>query len=82
MSEARKILNRVANRLYGPIGCHDGSCVFGHPGGMTTNGGCQCLKEQNIHMLRRVILQLSSVAVTLAAVSPEDTPSRDKKGGG
>ena len=24
-------------------GCGDGSCVFGHRGGMHTNGGCRCL---------------------------------------
>ncbi len=24
-------------------GCSDGGCVFGHPGGMHTNGGCICL---------------------------------------
>lgn len=26
-------------------GCSDGGCVFGHPGGMHTNGGCHCLDE-------------------------------------
>lgn len=25
------------------ISCGDGGCVFGHPGGMHTNGGCKCL---------------------------------------
>lgn len=24
-------------------GCTDGSCAFGHPGGMHTNGGCKCV---------------------------------------
>lgn len=27
------------------VGCTDGGCVFGHPGGMHTNGGCHCLDE-------------------------------------
>lgn len=27
------------------VGCTDGGCVFGHPGGMYTNGGCKCLDE-------------------------------------
>ena len=27
------------------FGCSDGGCVFGHPGGMHTNGGCRCLAE-------------------------------------
>lgn len=26
-----------------PIHCSDGGCVFGHPGGQHTNGGCKCL---------------------------------------
>ena len=25
------------------ITCSDGGCVFGHPGGMHTNGGCKCI---------------------------------------
>lgn len=24
-------------------GCSDGGCIFGHPGGMHTNGGCHCV---------------------------------------
>jgi len=24
-------------------GCCDHNCIFGHPGGMGTNGGCRCL---------------------------------------
>ena len=30
----------IKSRLYG---CGDGGCVFGHGGGMHTNGGCRCL---------------------------------------
>lgn len=26
-------------------GCTDGGCVYGHPGGMHTNGGCRCLRD-------------------------------------
>lgn len=26
-------------------GCGDNSCMFGSPGGMGTNGGCQCLES-------------------------------------
>jgi len=25
------------------LGCSDIECVWGHPGGMHTNGGCRCL---------------------------------------
>lgn len=52
-------------------GCTDGGCIFGHPGGMHTNGGCSCLKairstfpahglriERNIRLLRQEIESL------------------------
>jgi len=25
------------------LGCSDGGCIFGHPGGLHTNGGCHCV---------------------------------------
>lgn len=31
-------------------GCTDGGCVFGHPGGMHTNGGCKCVpRGRDVH---------------------------------
>lgn len=50
-------------------GCTDGGCVFGHPGGMHTNGGCSCLRNlqpvgerlrimRNIRALRAEIQRL------------------------
>lgn len=73
MSEptAKQLVHRVATRLYGHVGCSDGGCVFGHPGGMHTNGGCQCLKERGAYVLRRTVMQLSQVARTLAAICDE-----------
>jgi hypothetical protein len=65
---ARQIVRMVTNRLHPEAGCMDGGCVFGHPGGMQTNGGCQCLKESDI-LLRRNLRMLSDVARTLAAVN-------------
>jgi len=70
MSEEERceqIIRRVSQRLFGDVGCSDGSCVFGHPGGMQTNGGCGCIKETNPVMLRRTIFQLREVAKVLAA---------------
>lgn len=29
------------------LACGDGGCVFGHPGGMHTNGGCRCFAVSN-----------------------------------
>lgn len=51
-------------------GCTDGGCIFGHPGGMHTNGGCRCLRSigplsetsrrvhRNILLLRQEIERL------------------------
>lgn len=52
------------NKMLG-IGCGDGGCVFGSPGGMVTNGGCRCFKDlkdsklrsqylSGIHLLRQI----------------------------
>ena len=35
-------------------GCSDHGCVFGHPGGMGTNGGCRCLSRLDPSDKRRV----------------------------
>lgn len=43
-------------------GCTDGGCIFGHPGGMHTNGGCHCLPNMRLltydeyHAIRRKII--------------------------
>lgn len=29
------------------IGCTNGNCAFGHPGGMHTNGPCHCIPRPN-----------------------------------
>lgn len=69
---ARRIMRRVAERLFGEdVGCGDHGCLFGHRGGMGTNGGCQCLKENNPVLLRRTAMRLSELAKVLAAVMPE-----------
>jgi hypothetical protein len=37
-----KILEQITVNTYP---CTDASCVFTHPGGMCTNGGCSCLQD-------------------------------------
>jgi len=32
--------------------CTDGGCIFGHPGGMHTNGGCQSIKLNPVETKR------------------------------
>lgn len=58
----------------GVDGCSDHGCIWGHPGGMGTNGGCNCLKslrygltlddvrkfQRNIHALRARVAELEA----------------------
>lgn len=71
MKTARQITREVAERLYPGVGCTDGGCVFGHPGGMHTNGGCECLKERNVIQMKRNLLVMADIARALAAVNGE-----------
>lgn len=60
---ARQIMRETAVRLFGQkIGCTDGGCVFGHPGGMHTNGGCACIKSSAFIVAQR----LAQLALELA----------------
>lgn len=64
-------------------GCTDHSCVFGHPGGMGTNGGCRCIDIQdqtqrtrvkhNILALRKEIRFLREIAASQTSVA-QDKP--------
>jgi len=68
ITDAKGRVHAAAVKLFGEtIGCSDGGCVFGHPGGMHTNGGCQHLKERDVEELRRTVLRLSAVARELAS---------------
>jgi hypothetical protein len=68
MMTQSQIRRQVANRLYPDAGCSDGGCVFGHAGGMRTNGGCACLKERETVILRRTVMRLGRVAQVLACM--------------
>jgi hypothetical protein len=48
----------------GHVGCADGSCIWGSPGGMTTNGGCGCIKGEKDD-LRRLAVKIAHVARAL-----------------
>ena len=59
----RILLRLKAVRLFGDgIGCTDGGCVFGHAGGMHTNGGCACIKSSAFVVAQR----LAQLALELA----------------
>lgn len=56
----------MAVHLFGDaVGCSDGSCVFGHPGGTHTNAGCRCLMNGLFGARSRGVM-LSRIAHALA----------------
>lgn len=69
---AAQIIRQIVERRHPNMGCMDGSCIFGHPGGMQTNGGCQCMKERDYPMPQRNIMVLRDVAMVLAAMVVEE----------
>ena len=63
---SKKTIRSVAVELFGKdVGCHDHSCIYGHPGGMGTNGGCGCLNDTGVE-LRRHVMRLQRIALELA----------------
>jgi hypothetical protein len=62
------------------VGCSDGSCIWGPPGGMQTNGGCMCLKDApGVPELRILLRQMACVAKQLCVYqSPTRPTSRDE----
>ena len=55
-------------------GCTDGGCMYGHPGGMHTNGGCVCEKE-----LRRAPGGLKAVREIRMLRTRAEKAERDKQ---
>lgn len=55
------------------FGCSDHGCVFGHPGGMGTNGGCRCIQSHMTpagrHKLQRGIAALRARVAELEGPS-------------
>lgn len=77
MSTAKQIVRRVAERRHPGLGCTDHGCVFGHPGGMGTNGGCACIKETDALRLRRTILALADIARVLASMVSDEAAGEE-----
>lgn len=59
---SQRDINAAVEALWGTSqSCSDGWCIFGHPGGMHTNGGCQHTKRDlltHLLMLRYLAQQL------------------------
>lgn len=77
MTTAKQIVRRVAERRHPGLGCSDHGCVFGHPGGMGTNGGCECTKEREPVRLVRTIMALSDIARVLASMVADDAAGKE-----
>ena len=59
----QKRIRQIAIELFGPdVGCGDGGCVYGHLGGMQTNGGCNCMKSRDVIELTRLVQRLRMIA--------------------
>lgn len=50
------------------LGCTDHGCVWGHDGGMGTNGGCRCLVDDDRKTLRAANRAVRMMRVELAAL--------------
>jgi len=74
MVTSKQLMRRIASRRHPGAGCSDGGCVFGPPGGMHTNGGCECLKERDVNLMRRSLMRIADVARVLASIAevPDD----------
>jgi len=48
-------MNKEFNEFMESFRCTDGHCIFGHPGGMHTNGGCQSIKLNSLETKRLLI---------------------------
>ena len=59
---SQRDIDAAVTTLWGSsLSCADGGCIFGHPGGMHTNGGCQHMKRDlltHLLMLRYLAEQL------------------------
>lgn len=53
------------------VGCSDHGCVFGHPGGMGTNGGCHCLMNAIPHVSDRVRIRKFIIGLRRAIAARE-----------
>lgn len=49
----------VIEELLHHLRCSDGNCIYGHPGGMGTNGGCRSMdRYESVKDLRQIVQAL------------------------
>jgi len=67
----KQLLRQVVREEGEGYGCSDAACVFGHPGGVRTNGGCSCLKD--VDKMAAYLKVLRGAALELARRVLDDT---------
>jgi hypothetical protein len=60
------MIRSIVKDKYPEIGCTDGACIFGHHGGMCTNGGCHCADTTDRDEAKKIARVLNYVAHALA----------------
>jgi len=68
-------LNEIRERC--GIGCTDHGCIWGHPGGMGTNGGCRCLVDDDRKTLRVSARAVGLLATRVAELEAENGKLRE-----
>lgn len=69
MNDVTRTSKERLRRLPGIEGCSDHGCIFGHPGGMGTNGSCVCEREiRSPDMRRRIRKNIELYRTTIAAL--------------
>ena len=70
-AEGGKLLRATAQSFAADVGWYDAGCIYGNAGGMSTNGGCCCLKEaprearRPLQVLSRAAKQLAEEVIAL-----------------
>lgn len=57
--DSNAIKNQIRERF--SLGCTDGSCIWGSRGGMVTNGGCDCLIDDDRKKLRKTVMAIRAM---------------------
>ncbi len=65
MSAKQKLIREAARSLGMVYGCTDHGCIWGHPGGMGTNGGCRCAADMPLGARVR-LYSMARIASALA----------------
>ena len=60
------MIRAIVKEKYPEMGCTNGNCIFGHHGGMCTNGMCHCADTTDRGEAKKIARVLNYVAHALA----------------